>query len=107
MGAITDLPTEDAVREALRSVEDPEVGMSIVELGLVYHIEVTPSRVQVQMTMTSPACPMGDVICDDADVAVRAVVPRDADVEIEFVWDPPWTPALMSDSARRTFGWPG
>jgi metal-sulfur cluster biosynthetic enzyme len=107
MDVVTDLPTEDAVREALRSVQDPEVGMSIVDLGLVYRIEVTPSRVHVQMTMTTPACPMGGLITDDAEFAVRAVVPEGVDVEVELVWDPPWTPALMSDSARQTFGWPG
>ena len=101
------LPTEEAVREALHSVEDPEVGMSIVELGLVYRIDVAAERVRVQLTMTSPACPLGDLITDNARRAVGAVLPEGVDVDIELVWEPPWTPDLMSDSAKQTFGWSG
>jgi metal-sulfur cluster biosynthetic enzyme len=99
------LPTEEAVREALRSVDDPEVGMSIVELGLVYRIDVAPERVHVEMTMTTPACPMGGLITDNAHRAVAAVLPEGVDVDIELVWEPPWTPDLMSESAKQTFGW--
>lgn len=101
------LPTEERVRDALRAVDDPEVGMSIVELGLVYRIDVSPERVRVEMTMTTPACPMGGLITDDAHRAVAAVSPEDIDVEIELVWEPPWTPARMSEYAKRTFGWAG
>ena len=57
--------------------------------------------------MTTPACPMGDLISANADRAVRAALPQDAAVEVVLVWDPPWTPDLMSESARQTFGWPG
>jgi metal-sulfur cluster biosynthetic enzyme len=103
----TALPTEEAVREALRSVDDPEVGLSIVELGLVYRINVVPKRVHVEMTMTTPACPMGDLISDNARRAVGAMLPEGVDVDIELVWEPPWTPDLMSESAKQTFGWPG
>lgn len=99
------LPTEEAVREALRSVDDPEVGMSIVELGLVYRIDVAPEEVHVEMTMTTPACPMGDLITDNARRAVAAVVPAGVAVDIELVWDPPWTPDLMSEGAKQIFGW--
>ncbi len=101
-----ELPTEDAVREALRSVEDPEVGMSIVDLGLVYRIDVAPARVHVELTMTTPACPMGGLITDHARRAVGALLPEGVGVEIELVWEPPWTPALMSERAKQTFGWP-
>jgi len=94
------LPSEDTVREALRSVDDPEVGMSIVELGLVYRIDIAPDGVNVQMTMTSPACPLGDLISDNAHRAVSAVVPVSMRVHIELVWEPPWTPDLMSESCR-------
>ncbi len=99
------LPTEEAVREALRAVDDPEVGMSVVELGLVYRIDVAPERVHVEMTMTTPACPMGDLITDNARRAVDAVVPQGVDVDVELVWEPPWTPELMSERAKQTFGW--
>ena len=70
------LPTEERVREALRSVDDPEVGMNIVDLGLVYRIDIAPERVRVELTMTTPACPMGDLISENADRAVRAALPR-------------------------------
>jgi metal-sulfur cluster biosynthetic enzyme len=107
MDLVTELPTEEAIRETLRSVDDPEVGMSIVELGLVYRINVAPTRVHVELTMTTPACPMGDLISDNARRAIRAVLPEGVAVDIELVWEPPWTPDMMSESAKQTFGWAG
>ena len=101
------LPTEERIREALRSVDDPEVGMNIVDLGLVYRIDIAPELVRVELTMTTPACPMGDLITGNADRAVRAALPDSVAVDVVLVWDPPWTPDLMSESARQTFGWPG
>ncbi len=101
------MPTEEEVREALRSVDDPEVGMSIVDLGLVYRIDVSPERIRVEMTMTTQACPMGDLITDNARRAVAALVPDGVAVDVELVWEPPWTPDMMSESAKQTFGWPG
>ena len=74
------LPTEDAVREALRAVDDPEVGMNIIDLGLVYRIEIAPERIHVDMTMTTPACPMGSLIIDQARDAIAAIVPDGAGV---------------------------
>ena len=100
------IPSEDQVRDALRSVDDPEVGINIVDLGLVYRIDVTPQRVRVEMTMTTQACPMGDLITDDARRAVVALVPDGVGVDIELVWEPFWTPDMMSESAKQTFGWP-
>ena len=101
------VPTEEAVRAALRSVDDPEVGMSIVELGLVYRIDVAPQAVHVTMTMTTPACPMGGLILDQARDAVGALLPDGAEVDIRLVWEPPWTPDMMSPSAKEAFGWNG
>lgn len=106
MGAIDTMPSEDEVREALRSVDDPEVGMSIVDLGLVYGIDVTPERVHVEMTMTTQACPMSDLITDNACRAVVALVRDGVRVDIELVWEPFWTPDMMSEAAKQTFGWP-
>jgi metal-sulfur cluster biosynthetic enzyme len=105
----TGLPNdeEERVREALRSVDDPEVGMNIVDLGLVYRIDIAPERVHVELTMTTPACPMGDLITENARRAVSAALPEEVAVDVALVWDPPWTPDLMSESARQTFGWPG
>ena len=99
--------TEAAVREALRTVDDPEVGMSIIDLGLVYRIEIAQHRVHVELTMTSPACPLGDLITENARRAIEAAVPDGMEVDVALVWDPPWTPDLMSETARQTLGWPG
>lgn len=100
-------PVDDVtVRDALRFVMDPEAGMNIVDLGLVYGIDASPeSGVHVDLTMTSGACPMAEMICEEARVAIEAAVPRGTPVEIELVWDPPWTPDKMSDLAREQFGW--
>lgn len=95
----------DAVRDALRRVIDPEAGINIVELGLVYAIEVEAARVTIDLTMTSPACPMGEMIVDEAREAVEALLPPGASVDLRLVWEPPWTPACMSESARAHFGW--
>lgn len=96
---------EDLVRDALRGVMDPEAGMNIVDLGLVYDIQAGPGGVQVQITMTSAACPMADMILDEVHAAISGVVPASTPVDLELVWDPPWTPDRMSGFAREHFGW--
>jgi metal-sulfur cluster biosynthetic enzyme len=99
-------PIEHRIREALRQVDDPEVGINIVDLGLVYGIDATPDRVTVRLTMTSPSCPLGEQIVDRAYEAVRGVVDDNGGaVDIELVWDPTWRPEMMSLSARRQLGW--
>jgi metal-sulfur cluster biosynthetic enzyme len=102
---MSEIMDEAGVREALRSVEDPEAGMSVVDLGLVYAIECAPGRVRVDMTMTSPACPAAAYLVDEAAAAIRNVAPADTDVHVELVWDPPWTPERMSPEAQSRFGW--
>jgi metal-sulfur cluster biosynthetic enzyme len=79
--------------------------MSIVDLGLVYGVEATASRIQVRMTMTSPACPVAPYIVEEAVAAIRAAAAGVPDVDVELVWDPPWTPERMSVAARERFGW--
>ncbi len=101
----TDMPTEEAIRAALRSVIDPEVGMNVVDLGLVYGIEIAPGRVRVNMTMTTPACPMGAMITEDAREAIRDIAPEAAEVDVQLVWDPPWDSSMMSEHAKQRFGW--
>lgn len=96
---------EDAVRDALRQVQDPEAGMNIVDLGLVYRIEASGDAVQVDVTMTTAACPMADMILDEARAAVTGAVAPSVAVEVRLVWDPPWTPDRMTDFAREFFGW--
>jgi len=95
------------VRNALRSVDDPEVGMNIVDLGLVYRIHVAPQKVHVTLTMTTPACPMGSLIVHEAREAVGPLVPHGGDVEVELVWEPPWSPEMMSTHAKQALGWDG
>jgi metal-sulfur cluster biosynthetic enzyme len=96
--------TEADILDALHAVEDPEAGMSVVDLGLVYDVKVEQNRVKVEMTMTSPACPLGDYLTDSVAAAVRNLAP-DAEVEVALVWDPPWTPGRMSPEAQKRFGW--
>ena len=98
-------PDEAAAWEALRSVLDPEVGENVVELGLVYRVEAKPGRVEVDLTMTSPACPMAGSIADEAEDAVRRACPDASVVVVEIVYEPPWTPERMSETARKRFGW--
>lgn len=99
------LPDQAAVREALRRVDDPEAGMNIVDLGLVYKIEVGERAVCVEMTMTSLACPIGDLLTQQARTAIAAIVPPGTEVTARLVWDPVWTPSMMSNAARHHFGW--
>jgi metal-sulfur cluster biosynthetic enzyme len=96
---------ENDVTQALRSVEDPEAGMNIVDLGLVYNVAAVPGSVRVQMTMTSPACPAAPYLVDEAAAAIRVIAPAGTDVQVELVWDPPWTPERMSPQAQSRFGW--
>jgi metal-sulfur cluster biosynthetic enzyme len=98
-------PSEDAVWDALRTVDDPEVGMNVVDLGLVYGVEVRGDDVSVRLTMTSPACPLGDAIVENAHAAIRAAAPAAGKIDVALVWEPPWTPERMSEAARRRFGW--
>ncbi len=98
-------PVEERIRAALREVIDPEVGMNVVDLGLIYGIEVAENHVRVSMTMTTPACPMGSYLTDRVREVVQQAWPEAGDVEVDLVWDPPWDPHMMSDHARRHFGW--
>lgn len=92
--------TETDVRAALREVIDPELGVNIVDLGLVYRIAIDGARVRIAMTMTTPACPLLDYLKDLVRSAVTSHVPDAEDVDIDVVWEPPWDPDMMSDEAR-------
>ncbi|HEX9301514.1 MAG TPA: metal-sulfur cluster assembly factor [Casimicrobiaceae bacterium] len=99
------LPDDDAVREALRQVDDPEAGMNIVDLGLVYAVEVNAKGVRVDLTMTTAACPMADMIAEQSRDAIASIVPAGTAIDVRLVWDPPWTPDKMTGIAREHFGW--
>ena len=93
---------EDVI-EALREVEDPELGMDIVDLGLMYDVEVEGSRVKVIHSLTSMGCPVGPMIQEGIHDAASGV-PGVDEVEVELTWDPPWTPERMSDDAKFILG---
>ena len=97
------MPSREEVVEALRQVEDPELGMDIVELGLFYDAEIEGENVKVQYTLTSMGCPAGPLIAGDMDGAIRQVEGIE-DVELELTFDPPWTPERMSDDAKFILG---
>ncbi len=101
--------TEEMVRTALKNVYDPEIGLDIVNLGLVYNIDVQGlgKTVQIDMTLTTPACPAGPQIIDQARREVNAL--RDVfqdlqEVNINLVWTPFWNPSMMTEDAREELG---
>ena len=97
------MPTKEEVVEALRMVEDPELGMDIVDLGLMYDVELENGNVKVVHTLTSMGCPVGPMIQQQIDEVVRAL-PGVDDVQVELTWDPPWTPEKMSEDAKFILG---
>lgn len=94
------------VMEALGGVLDPELGIDVVALGLVYGVEIHGGSVHIDLTMTTPACPLGEQIASDARERVLAL-PGVDDVAVRLVWDPPWSPDRMSASTRQELGWDG
>lgn len=95
----------EAVTTALSRVIDPEVALSIVDMGLVYGVTVTPQRIHVSITMTSAACPVADVVIDEIHAELGRAVPDGRAIEVELVWEPAWTPGRLSDRARRFLQW--
>lgn len=93
----------DVIKDALRRVRDPELGFSIVELGLVYTIDVDGGKVRVEMTLTSPGCPAGGQIVGEVDATLRDLEGVE-DVEIELVWEPFWTPERIDPKIRSYLG---
>jgi metal-sulfur cluster biosynthetic enzyme len=98
-------PDESAVLDALRAVDDPEAGMNIVDLGLVYAVRIADGRIDVDMTMTTPACPVTESLVEQARLAIESIAPAGAAVEVHLVWEPIWNPSMMSGTAREFFGW--
>jgi metal-sulfur cluster biosynthetic enzyme len=93
------------VVQALESVVDPEVAMNIVDVGLVYGVKVADGRLDVDLTMTSAACPVTDIIVGDVEDALDKALPPDLKIHVELVWEPPWTPQRLSAEARSFMGW--
>ena len=91
--------------ESLSRVVDPEVALDIVNLGLVYGVTVAEGRMDVNVTMTTAACPVTDMIVSEIENELDAAMPEDMLIHVEVVWDPPWTPDRMSERAKAFMGW--
>ncbi|GAB4116863.1 MAG: metal-sulfur cluster assembly factor [Roseiflexaceae bacterium] len=101
--------TDELVRSALKNVVDPEIGLDIVNLGLVYDVTILEEgkTISVDMTLTTPACPAGPQILDQARrevLGLNAVYPQIEDVKINLVWTPFWNPSMMTQEARDELG---
>lgn len=97
-------PNLSALRTALTTVNDPEFGVNIVDLGLIYDVEINGSDVKVTMTLTSMYCPAGNVIMDGVRSAIERV-PGVGRATVNLVWEPVWTPERLSPAARTHLGW--
>ncbi|MCH7642904.1 MAG: DUF59 domain-containing protein [Chloroflexi bacterium] len=95
--------TKEMVLEALKEVYDPEIPVNIVDLGLIYDVEVEDGEVAVEMTLTAQGCGMGPYIAQQAEWRI-AELEGVEDVEVEMVWDPPWSPELITDDGKRLLG---
>lgn len=93
------------VLNTLYSVIDPEIGVNIVDLGLVYEVEVEDSVARVVMTMTTPACPLSSYFESEISRAVLQAVPELAEAHVVLTFSPPWDPAMMSRAAKEALGW--
>ena len=94
---------EEKIREALKKVIDPELGVSIVDLGLIYDVRYEAGEAEIEMTLTSPGCPLAPVIDKMVREAMRDV-PEVKRVTVELVWDPPWSTGAMSEELRAELG---
>jgi metal-sulfur cluster biosynthetic enzyme len=92
--------TKEEILNALQSVSDPEIGMDIVNLGLVYEVQINGDKVYIKMTMTAPTCPVTPWILAEAQRTVENLEGVEA-ADVELVWEPPWNPSLMTDYAKE------
>ena len=99
------LPTKEQIIEVLKPIQDPEIRLGVVDLGLIYDVSISDDGVvRVKMTLTTPACPYGEMLL--------AMVHREVEqlegvtkVEVVLVWDPPWNPGMASEAAQKRFNW--
>ena len=96
--------TEDQVWSALKEVNDPEIPVNIVDLGLIYGVTVDGDKVHVKMTMTAPGCPMHSFMTRDAKQRVEKLEGV-KEAEVELVWEPRWTPERLTEDGRKALGW--
>ena len=95
--------TKEQVYEALQECYDPEIPVNIVDLGLVYDVEIDGGKVAVKMTLTAPGCGMGTMIAADAKQRIMTLEGVE-DATVDLVWDPPWNPSMMTEEAQLELG---
>lgn len=97
--------SEESVLEALENVIDPELGINIVDLGLVYSVRISPdARVEITMTLTTPGCPLHASFAHEIERVLWQSIPDLAGVDIQLVWDPPWNPIMISPRGLALLG---
>lgn len=96
--------TEDQILNALKTVIDPEIGINIVDLGLIYLLYINDDKVKIDMTLTTPGCPMHNGMTEWVKESIYRISPG-TEVEVNLVWKPKWTPDLMSDDAKSKLGY--
>lgn len=92
--------TREQVLEALKAVVDPELGLNVVDLGLIYDVRIEGGEVHVTMTLTTPGCPLHEALLQGVRWALRGL-PEVEKVEVVLTWDPPWSPEMISEAGRR------
>lgn len=95
--------TKQDVMKALKNCYDPEIGISLVDLGLIYDVQIKNDKVHIKMTLTTPGCPMHAFMVNDVEEKVKKLKGV-KEVKVELVWDPPWTPDKMSKEAKKGLG---
>ena len=98
------MATKEEIFEVLKGVIDPEIGLNIVDLGLVYAVEITGNEISVTMTLTTPGCPMHNSITTWVEKVITQL-DKEASVRVNLVWEPRWTPDLMTLEAKRELGY--
>jgi metal-sulfur cluster biosynthetic enzyme len=94
---------EIVILEKLKEVIDPELGCNLVDLGLIYGVRIEGAKVSIKMTLTTPGCPMHESLAYGVQSALLSL-PGVEDVDVEVVWDPPWTPEMMTEDGQATLG---
>jgi metal-sulfur cluster biosynthetic enzyme len=97
------MPDQALIYEKLKQIYDPEVGINIVDMGLIYSLDIAENKVEITMTLTSPGCPAGPQILSQVDSQVKTLDDVE-DVDIKVVWSPPWSPDMLSEEARDQLG---
>jgi metal-sulfur cluster biosynthetic enzyme len=97
--------SEQDILQTLRGVNDPEVFVNVVDLGLIYSTEIKGDNVRIVMTMTTPACPMHSYLTEEVREAILSQYAEVENVGVQLVWEPAWSPQMISESGKRQLGW--